>query len=485
MAGVARTAAVTRQLERRLRVMLASHRVPGAAIAVVDGTRDHLILHGVKAAGRPERIGPDTAFDVGSCAKAYVAAAVGVLVDRGSIGFDQPIAKYVPECDFGDSCMNGQVTLRDLLSNRVGLARVRPIEAFPNPQIGALEILSRVRHLPRARPFRSGYVYNNIGFIACAIAVERLSGLPYDRFLQQELFTPLGMTCSASGMSARERLADRATSHVMGRAGPSPLPERLFDNTQGAGSLYSSGADALRWLRLHLGGRGRAAGPLNAQTLAQLHRAHTVMQPFEADLMHRPPEARLAAYAMGWALSQFHGERIVQHSGGMFGWFAHMSLIPDRGIGVAVLLNARVEIHHAISYMVLETLLRERVRDWTAIARERERQSTVAIRRLVARMFPPEQAGTLSLARYCGVYRHPAAGEIAITRGDGALLLEQRDGRLWDLRLRPVGGHVFKADFTDPAIREYVPTGFRVAFAVEQKRAVAFREPAVRYERRS
>lgn len=479
-------AQLDRRLAQRVSALLTSHGVPGAAVAVVDGRRDYLLLHGVKQAGGGEAVTPATAFDVGSCAKSYVAAALGILADRAVVRLDQPIRSLVPELDFGDAWMNEAASLRDMLSNRMGLARVRPIEAFPNEDIGPLEIIARVKHLPRAKLFRSGYIYNNIGFIACAIAVERAASMKYADFLRQELFAPLGMKSSASGRMAVECLRDRSRSHCLFGGRAQVLPERVFDNTQGAGSIYSSGADALRWLRLHLAEAGTSkAWPIRSATLRELHRPHTVMQMEESSLMHRPPEAKLCAYALGWATSQLHGERIVQHAGGMFGWFAQTSLIPERGVAVAVYLNARREIHHAIAYMVLEHLLGAAPRDWADIAAKAETNARRTITAQVAKLFPCAAAsGTdLALADYCGRYRHPAAGTVEVIEQERGLYVRQLDGRLWDLRLKAIGAGVFAAKFADAAINEYLPTGFRVRFTIVRGRAAAFEEPAVRYDR--
>jgi CubicO group peptidase (beta-lactamase class C family) len=462
--------------------LLESRRVPGAAVAVVLRGRDELLVHGVKDVVSRDPVTPATAFDVGSCAKSYVSAAVGLLVQDGAVSLDDPIGTFVPEMVFDDPWVSAHATLRDLLANRSGLARVRPIEAFPD--ISAVEMLSRVRHLPRAKPFRSGYVYNNLGFVACALTVERVSGIPYAEFLHRRLFDPLGMTASASGSGALSTIADRALGHAGVGRPLTPLAECAFDNTQGAGSVYSSGEDALKWLRFQLAGASGKA-TLDQRLLAELHRPHTVMQREETSLMHRPPDAPHCAYALGWISTELGGRRIVQHSGGMFGWFAHVALAPDEGVGVAVYLNARREVHHAIAYTVLERLLGLEPHDWGAIAARQAEKSGRDFKNLVEGLYPVEDgvSSVRPLGDYEGRYDHPAAGGIEIERSEGGLLLKQLDGRLWDLALESVGGDVFRARFLNAAIAEYAPTGFRVRFEVDRGRIVALDEPAARYRR--
>jgi hypothetical protein len=283
-----------------------------------------------------------------------------------------------------------------------------------------------------------------------------------------------------------DRLPKRASPHTTLKGAAKPLPERVFENTQGAGSIYSSGADALKWLRLHLGEtRKGEPGLIRPETLRELHRPHTLLQREEMALMHRPPKAQFAAYAMGWFVTDFAGRRLVQHSGGMFGWFAHMALAPDTGLGVAVYMNARKEVHHAIAYTVIERLLGEPPRDWGEIAETENRTYRRKLKALVRKMLPVEDGAQRpkSLAPFEGRYVHPAAGAIEVERSSGGLVMKQLDGRLWDLSLDPIGGEVFEANFVEPVIAEYAPDGFRARFRMQGGAAVALEEPNATYAR--
>ena len=313
--------------------------VPGAVISVVNGHDEYLMTFGVKRHGSTDPVLASTAFDVGSCAKSYVATAIAILATAGKLRLDDPVRDYVPELALDDPWISDHVTIRDFLSNRTGLARQRPIEAFPNPEMSILEIVARMKHIRRVCPFRGGYVYFNLGFMVCALIVERVSGLSYSDFLEQRLFAPLGMVRSASGRQAFDRLGERASGHTS-HGGPTvALEDMLFENTQGAGCVYSSGLDALRWLRFHV--REDGAGLISPALMRELHKPHTVMLPEDTGLMHRVPEANLCAYCLGWWTSQLANVRLVQHSGGMFGWRAQTSFVPGSDIGVAVYRTVR------------------------------------------------------------------------------------------------------------------------------------------------
>lgn len=480
-------ASLDARLPGRIAEILNAARVPGAAIAVVRGEDAYIATFGAKRTGASDPVTAATAFDIGSCAKSYVATAIAVLVSAGKLSFDDPVRRYVPEFEVDDPWISANATIRDLLANRLGLARQRPIEAFPAPHITLAEILRRLKHLRRAYPFRAGYVYFNLGFMICAEIVARVSGMPYAQFMEERLFRPLGMTDSQSGGRAFARIPDRAVGHTASTGTVTAIPEQEFDVVQGAGCIHSSAADALQWLRFHLGliENDSIANPAH---IRELHRAHTIMPPEETGLMHRVPEAVQTCYGLGWWQSDFNANRLVQHAGGMFGWRAQTSLMPGKGVGVAVYLNIAANVHSAIAYLIHETILTGAPRNWGAVAQTHQRRVAEELTAMMARYVPAERGApaSLPLAAFEGVYTHPAAGEIEIVRDDGdGLLMKQLDGRLWDFALRHYGGDVFEATFADPAVRDYLPVPGRTRFTVKDGVAVAFEEPGTRYARRS
>ncbi len=468
----------------RLARIVAGSGIPGAAVAVVHGDRHWVRGFGVTRFGGDTPVGPRTAFDLGSCSKSYVATAVAMLVSDGALGFDDPVQKHLPEMLFDQDSVTRSATVRDLLCNRIGLKRQIPVESFANPDIAALEVIQRVRHLDRLHPFREGYVYFNPGFMAGRLIVERVSGLPYGEFLERRLFGRLGMSNSASGSDRVAHLAERAQGHVMSGGAPRPIEDLHFDNWQGAAGVYSCAEDAVPWLRFQLNaGRAGDAQLLDAAVLAETHRPHTVMPKPECKLIHCPPEAPLTEYGMGWWMTSLHGRRVVQHAGEMFAFRAQTALIPEERIGVCVMLSLAAPRHAAMAYTVLETLLTGVSRDWCEVADRLAAEQNADVRRLLDSAFPVGTEVPLPLERYTGSYVHPACGEAQVHLANGALELSLKDGRIWDLHLEPLGGHVFESRFTRLAASAYMPVPQRVRFVVEGGRVVGLSDPNASYRR--
>jgi CubicO group peptidase (beta-lactamase class C family) len=460
-------------LAREIESILEGHRIPAAALAVVRGEEAFLGALGVRRVGDTQTVTPTTGFDVGSCSKAYVATAAALLVAEGQLALDAPVREVVPELEYADAWLSEHVTFRDLLSNRIGLARHVPLEYFMDPEIDVPELLRRVRFVPQGVPFRDRLAYSNHGFMAVALAVSRLSGLPYARFLEQRLFAPLGMRHSASGRRAFERLDDRALGYTMVDGRPVPVEQVILENCEGAGGVYSCAADAARWLRFWLD-RGRIEGTavVPEPLIEELHSPHVVIRPPDRALAFCPPDARHACYCLGWSSSDFHGHRMVQHAGGMIGFRAQTAFLPDAGIGVAVYLSAAVDLQAALAYRIVEHLLGHAPRDWLAIAARDSATASQQLAGLVAIVVPckPGARASLDLEAYTGRYAHPASGAAVVERGRDGLVLRFRDAHMWDAALVHLGEDVFEFRPLHASIADNLPAPLRLRFVVEEGR---------------
>lgn len=470
-------AALAPHLDSRIDAILAASRVPGAAVALVRGGRCFVKTWGTEGLGSQAPVGPLTGFDLGSCAKSYVAAAVALLAADGRLRFDEPVQTYLPEFELDDPGLSREVTIRDLLCNRIGLRRQVPVESFANQDISALEVIRRVRKLDRVRPFRGGYVYFNPGFMAARLIVERVSGVDYGTFLDQAVLGPLGMRATASGCDRVRRLGARAQGHVLDAGEILRIGDTYYDNWQGAAGVFSCACDATRWLEFQLRG-GMPRG-----VLAETHRPHTEIPRGERKLIHAPPEAERVDYCMGWWATTLHGRRLVQHAGEMFGWRAHMAMLPEEGTGVAVMLSLAVPRHHVIAYTVLETLLTGNSRDWMSIADDMAAAQRIALQRELDAGFSPGEGSSLPFGAYAGIYEHPACGAVQVDEGSGCLELRVIDGQIWDMTLESVGGHVFRGKFTNPAVRDYAVVPPPLRFLVEGGRPVALIDTNATYRR--
>ena len=441
-------------------------------------------VHGVCRAGGGQAITPKTAFDLGSCSKSFVATAMVLLADQGKLKLDDPVRRYLPEFHLDEAWMDDEVTIRDLLCNRIGLRRQIPVESFANPEIDALDIIRRISKLDRLHPFREGYVYFNPGFMAARLIVERVSGQSYGDFLNSALFAPLGMRNSASGESLVNRLPERAAGHVVRDGQAIPLEIDAFDNWQGAAGVWSSAHDMSRWLEFLLeGGRYDRGELLKTDLLAETHLPHTDIPANECKLIHQPEDGAHTSYCLGWWTSSFHGRRLVQHAGEMIGWRAQVALLPEEKVAVAVMLSASVPLHAVIAYTVLETLLEGKSRDWQKVAKAREFRQAEDMDQAMKNAFPGDDTPGLPLEAYSGSYSHPALGTLHIDKDGHRLIVQFEEGRIWTTALEHLGGHVFSMRLLDISVTDYMPAPLRARFDVENGHVISLTDANASYRR--
>jgi CubicO group peptidase (beta-lactamase class C family) len=328
----------------KIDTFLASERqaadVPGLAVVIVAGDRIvHTAALGIAdGAGRP--VTPDTPFTLGSVSKAFTATAVMQLVEARSLDLNAPVQQYVPWFRVADEAASGRITLAQLLHHTSGLATSWSVDGGQDP--GALE--RRVRELASQQLLfdpGTSYHYTNAGYDTLGFVVQSVSGVPFDRYVEEHIFQPLGM--AHSHVLAADANADGASEDFFRWFGAVMLPSRvLHPRAEGpAGMMYSSANDMGRWIIANLnGGQVDEAQVISSVGMEMLHAPAVETYPNNA-------------YAMGWnvrpywegpdvlgsAPTRYVLPAVIEHYGDTGTAHAYVGLVPDRGWGIAVLMN--------------------------------------------------------------------------------------------------------------------------------------------------
>ena len=254
-------------VERALR----DWEMPGLALAIVKD--DAVVLsrgYGVRELGQPTPVDERTVFAIGSVTKAFTAAALGMLVDEGKVGWDDPVTEHLPDFQLYDPYVTREITLRDLLTHRSGLPRGDLI--WIGSDFDRAEILRRLRYLPPRWSFRSHYGYQNVLYLAAGQVVAAVTGRSWDEFVRERIFAPLGMTNSSTSVTALADAANVATPHADVDGRIRPVPYRNIDCIAPAGAINSNVAEMTQWIRT-AAGRWSCAGAnrfLSAATMTEL-----------------------------------------------------------------------------------------------------------------------------------------------------------------------------------------------------------------------
>jgi len=322
---------------------------------------------------------PTTKFRLGSLTKQFTAASILLLEERGKLKIEDPVKKYMPDAPAAWD----KITIFHLLThtsgipNFTGFPDYESTEAIPTtPE----KLVARFRDKPLEFEPGTKWNYSNSGYVLLGYLLEKISGQKYSEFVQQNIFTPLGMKDSGYDSNSTV-IARRAAGYS--RSPNGPVNAGYVDMTIpfSAGALYSTTEDLLRWEQGLFGGKVLAAASLAKMTT-----------PFKED------------YAFGLGVSTNNGHKMIAHDGGIQGFNTFLAYFPDDKLVVAVLANLNGPFADQIARNLAKVAHGEKV----VLPAERK-EITVS----------PE-----ILKQYVGTYELAPTFSIAITLENGQLMTQ-------------------------------------------------------------
>lgn len=394
----------------------------GFALAVVkDGEVIYSSGFGKRSALNGPAVDANSLFNIASCSKAFTAAAMAALVEDGKLKWDDKVTDYLPGFRLQDPWITAQITLRDLLCHRSGMATFYGDLLWYGTTYTDEEILSRMRHIKLLNEFRSQYGYQNNMYMVAGLVIQKVSGKTWEQFVTDRFFTPLGMTNTRSSNDVLNPSQNIAYGHINGKQ------QEIYDfnGTKPAASIYSSVEDLSKWCRMWLAG-----GSFNGKQILSKESIRT-LQAMQIPLGVSPNSEswgiHFRGYALGWNLFDYAGRKVVEHDGGMPGYISKVTLVPEENLGI-VLLNNGMDffINDAVRYKLLDHILKHEGRNWDEIFNNFRKGADAYTKqqeeaRNAARI-PNTQPG-LALASYAGTYNDPAYGKALVTEQGGNLHL--------------------------------------------------------------
>ena len=256
---------------------------------------------------------PETKFRLGSLTKQFTAAAILVLEQQGRLRVEDPLSHYYP-----DFTRAGEITLHHLLSHTSGIPNFNQRHDYGEKMMlpwTTDQVVAWMR--PDSLDFDPGarFSYSNSNYVLLAGVIEKVSGRPYAEFLQEALFGPAGMEETGQDVYTRV-LPHRATGYISFGDEIERAPYRDLPFMSGAGSLYSTALDLLRWDQALYTDR-----ILTAASREKMFAAHT------------------PNYGYGWFVEDRQGHRCISHRGEITGFIVSMDRFIDDRILVVSLFN--------------------------------------------------------------------------------------------------------------------------------------------------
>lgn len=388
---------------------------PGCAVGVFEkgavtfakGYGSASLEHGVP-------VTPQTAFYAGSVSKQFTAMAAALAMQQGKLAYEDSIRKYLPELP----AYAEAIKVRHLLHHTSGLrdyntllsiAGRRDEEAWDNRVV--LQITAR----QKALNFEPGaeYLYSNTGYTLLATIVERATGVKFAEYADQQIFKPLDMTVTHFHTDARRLVPNRALGYG-GRDGAWTLDTPINERA-GAGGLYTNIPDLQKWDE-------------NFYT-AKVGGKDVIDQLLTRGMLNG---SRPLAYAWGLQIGRYGDEEIVEHSGSLGGYRAHIFRVPARHTSVALLCNTSTVNTATLVRHVAAVVLGHKVMEITS-----DEGSTAP----GARAQPPSTATSDTVLKsYAGSYYSPEVDAVFTISFTGGRLELTRDTDSAPATLEPFGG---------------------------------------------
>lgn len=432
----------SKELSSYINQLLQDHPViPAVSVAVVteEGVQ---LAEGFGTSDLSKRIAAtkNTNFYMASVTKSFNGLLATILSEEGMLDLNKPITAYRPFKDFENKKIFEKTSIQDLLSHTSGLKAVgygvngggglvtTKLAYYGNyTDEEVLDIIANKTE-KRGRSFfkrlfnQKSFGYTNFGYYLFDAILQEEFNKSWKDMLKEKVFDPLEMTGTTAYLS-------QVTPTLLAKPYSSFFPEApLETNAQktdktmhAAGGLVSNANDMAHFLSFYIN-EGKFKGQ-------QVYPKALVRQTYAKQISasHNSRLFKGTGYGTGWRLGDYNGEDVVYHFGGYKGWFAHLSFLPERKVGVVVFVNHdygwqvanliatkayNLFLGKSASLEPYEKILSEDLEGWVAFG-----EGVAELNRYSWNLSLPK-------TEYTGTFNHTDLGKAIITYENGELYIE-------------------------------------------------------------
>ncbi len=348
---------IANRLDGFIEIGLKDWNIPGLAIVIVkDGKVVLQEGYGVRDINSKDPVDEHTLFMIASNSKLFTGTALAQLEYRKKLSLNDRITRYFPEYKLYDATSTELVTIRDMLSHRIGTKTFQGDFTFWNSALSRTEIMNRMRLLKPSGEFRQDYGYCNSCFLVAGEIIPRVTGISWEKYVQDSILTPLEMvrsTAISAGMEDKPNVARPYTTSFTGKLNAVPYDQ--WDNLGPAASIVSCVADLANWLNFQLdSGRYRNRQIMPFSVLQRTRDVNIVTGSRKSTVypMH------FRGYGLGVYAADYNGRQIYWHTGGAAGMVSNVCFVPEEKLGIAILTNNDNQgFFEALRYQVLDAYL--------------------------------------------------------------------------------------------------------------------------------
>lgn len=304
--------------------------IPGMSLVIV---KDDAVIFskgfGYKDLEKKVPVTADTQFPIASATKAFTGLSVLMTAEDGKFSLSDSPKKVLPYFKMADPDTDKNITIRDLLTHSSGLTRTDL--AMITGRLTRQELIRVVGEAKPDAKLGEKFGYQNVMYAAAGEAVAEAQKMPWERFVPERIFKPLGMANSSLTAADMQKAKDYAFGYNYNTDTKEHIrvPFREIPDTAPAGAINSSANDMAKWLRF-LTNRGKAGDKqlISEASFAEWIKPHMKVTPTGS-----------VSYGLGWFIQTWNGMTVVQHGGNIDGFTSMVGFIPEKKLGFALLMN--------------------------------------------------------------------------------------------------------------------------------------------------
>lgn len=435
--------------------------VPGLSIVIVkDGKIVLMKGYGVSDITSKKPVDENTLFMIASNTKLFTGTALALLETRGKLNLNDKITKYLPAYRLYDTATTDLVTLRDLLTHRIGTKTFQGDFTFWNTALSRAEIMNKMRLLKPSQIFRQDYGYCNSCYLTAGEVIPKITGQEWEMFVRDSIVQPLGMSSTMVLSTGIEKKANAALPYTTSYTGVlTRVPFDNWNNLAPAASIISNVSDLSHWLLMQLdSGRYNGQRTLPWQAIQKTRDVNIITNSRRSSLypMH------FRGYGLGLNAADYNGRQVYWHTGGAGGMVSNVCFVPEENLGIAILTNNdNQNFFEALRYQVLDAYLNvpyvNRSQQQLGSFKRGMQQQIQEINKWKTRVKGVKPA--LPVSAYAGVYTNELYGNITVsqvgnqlkinfaTKPDLSAMLSYMDNDEWLMEYNNIEYGIFAVKF--------------------------------------
>ena len=334
-------AAQLEELETYIVQSMELAKIPGMSIAVVqNGDVVYVKGFGVRKLGENEAVTPDTLMMIASSTKPLTTLMMATVVDDDLMNWETPVTTILPSFAVADPDLTGKLEIQHLVCACSGMPGEDSALFLSNLNT-AEDLIRSIQDISPVSKLGEKFNYSNQmvaagGYIATLAADGSKDDLTagYMTAMQQRIFDPVGMADTTLSVEQVQTSDNYARPHGLNLQNDyQPLEissEDFVSSILPAGGVWSTANDMARLLIMLLN-QGITSDGRRIVSVENLSKTWEPQVEVEIGSVY---------YGLGWMLEDYHGMRLIHHSGNSMGFSAELAFLPTDGLGVVILTNA-------------------------------------------------------------------------------------------------------------------------------------------------